>query len=184
MKNLIETIEFNRVYEELNLRFLVDEEKLTALCFGKSKKKPKWNCKFKTIESLEEYVKDEIETAQYYFKLNNKYKEEAKAKTIWARENVKVGDIFVSQWGYEQSNVDFFQVVARPSKAKVTVRPIRSKNVLYITSDSGRVAPLKDDFIGDEESTYNLGAKSFKINSYAHATLAVEGETYYTSSYA
>ncbi|MDL2219875.1 hypothetical protein LJC04_06065 [Ruminococcaceae bacterium OttesenSCG-928-O06] len=36
---------------------------------------------------------------------------------------VKVGDIFYSNWGYEQTNIDFFEVVATTAKM-VAVKPI------------------------------------------------------------
>lgn len=38
---------------------------------------------------------------------------------------VKVGDIFCMSWGYEQTNVNFFQVVALAGETSVRVREIR-----------------------------------------------------------
>lgn len=38
---------------------------------------------------------------------------------------VKVGDIFSASWGYEQTNVDFFQVVALVGESSVRVREVR-----------------------------------------------------------
>ena len=37
---------------------------------------------------------------------------------------VKVGDIFSASWGYEQTNVNFFQVIALVGKASVRVREV------------------------------------------------------------
>lgn len=37
---------------------------------------------------------------------------------------VKVGDIFESSWGYEQTNVDFFQVIALVGETSVRVRQV------------------------------------------------------------
>ncbi len=37
---------------------------------------------------------------------------------------VKVGDVFYLNWGYEQTNVDFFQVVALVGEASVRVRHV------------------------------------------------------------
>jgi hypothetical protein len=37
---------------------------------------------------------------------------------------VKVGDIFSSSWGYEQTNVDFFQVIALVGESSVRVREV------------------------------------------------------------
>ena len=35
---------------------------------------------------------------------------------------IKVGDVFSMNWGYEQTNVDFFQVVALKGKTQVIIR--------------------------------------------------------------
>lgn len=37
---------------------------------------------------------------------------------------VKVGHVFVSQWGYEQTNVTFYQVISLHGKQTVCVREI------------------------------------------------------------
>lgn len=39
--------------------------------------------------------------------------------------DVQVGDLFVCSWGYEQTNIDFVQVVALCGKSSVRVRPVR-----------------------------------------------------------
>lgn len=38
---------------------------------------------------------------------------------------VKIGDIFSASWGWEQTNVDFFQVVALVGETSVRVREVR-----------------------------------------------------------
>ena len=42
---------------------------------------------------------------------------------------VKVGDLFVSSWGYEQTNVDYYQVVSVHGKSSVRVREVRPQLV-------------------------------------------------------
>ena len=37
-------------------------------------------------------------------------------------DTVSVGDVFVSSWGYEQTNVTFYQVLSVHGKKTVTVR--------------------------------------------------------------
>ncbi|MGO0395287.1 hypothetical protein ACTMMD_09570 [Escherichia coli] len=43
-------------------------------------------------------------------------------------DTVSVGDIFVSSWGYEQTNVTFYQVLSVHGKKTVTVREIRANS--------------------------------------------------------
>lgn len=38
--------------------------------------------------------------------------------------SVKVGDVFSMSWGYDQTNVDFFQVIAKVGKNSVRVRQV------------------------------------------------------------
>lgn len=58
-----------------------------------------------------------------------------------------VGDIFVNSWGYDQTNVDAYQVV-RLSKAYAFLAPIEVREV---PGSSGmmcrKVEPVKDKFI-------------------------------------
>ncbi len=50
-------------------------------------------------------------------------------------DTISVGDIFVSSWGYEQTNVTFYQVLSVHGKKTVTVREIRQliTKIFYLT---------------------------------------------------
>ena len=65
--------------------------------------------------STEEAVRAAIE--------GNPIKETAKAEKK-NKYGVKVGDIFSASWGYEQTNVDFFQVIALVGETSVRVREV------------------------------------------------------------
>ena len=40
--------------------------------------------------------------------------------------SVKIGDIFYDSWGYDQTNIDFYQVVGLRGKSSVELRAIHS----------------------------------------------------------
>ena len=63
-----------------------------------------------------------------------------------AFDAVKVGDVFVSSWGYDQTNIDFYEVVAK-TKARIKVRPIAS-TVIESTRYSDEVVPAKGHYTG------------------------------------
>lgn len=44
------------------------------------------------------------------------------ARKATFRDSIQIGDIFVNTWGYEQTNVDFYQVVGKIGKATLLVR--------------------------------------------------------------
>ena len=69
---------------------------------------------YKTREEVEATIKGEAAETKA-----------APKKTEKANKyGVKVGDIFESSWGYEQTNVDFFQVIALVGETSVRVRQV------------------------------------------------------------
>lgn len=129
----------------------------------------------------------------------NGTKAEATPKTKKAEKTnkygVKVGDIFYSSWGYEQTNVDFFQVVALVGECSVRVREVRpqminEKGICGMSSDrtyklTNELLPAipRSIFIEDQENGdlkrikpgyCNDQAEAnkhcfFNVNSYANA---------------
>ncbi len=86
---------------------------------------------------------------------------------------IKVGTIFRSSWGYDQTNIDFYEVT-RVMKASVEIRKIAGQQT---TGDgwTGKVVPKPGEFIGEPmtkrlKNTYD-GNPCIRIESYAHAYL-------------
>lgn len=110
---------------------------------------------------------------------------------------VKVGDLFLSSWGYEQTNVNFFQVIALAGKTSVRVREVYpemiEENAYGLAADrtyknDGTMLPAADRslFIEDQDrgdlkrlksyAADGISDPQFTISSYASAYL-VHGET-------
>lgn len=88
-----------------------------------------------------------------------KAKEARLAEKAKAREEFvnpyKVGDILYSSWGYEQTNREFYQVVAVGNRS-LKLREI-GYNVVRSTSwCSEDIAPAKDKFVSDEIHRVNI----------------------------
>jgi len=60
---------------------------------------------------------------------------------------ITVGTIFEDQWGYDQTNVDFYQVVA-VTPATVMVRPIADRRTGTARSMCGHALPRPNQFTG------------------------------------
>ncbi|MCC6155695.1 MAG: hypothetical protein IT367_18135 [Candidatus Hydrogenedentes bacterium] len=77
-------------------------------------------------------------------------KQNAEAKRT-ARETFanpyKPGDIFVNSWGWEQTNIDFYECVA-VGKCSLTLRPIAA-NVTETQSMAGHATPRPGHFTGE-----------------------------------
>lgn len=67
---------------------------------------------------------------------------------VFRNGTVSVNDIFAGSYGYEQTNVCFYQVVSIHGKSTVCVRPIDSE-ILYVNADSYQ-KPIPDSFFNDE----------------------------------
>lgn len=67
-------------------------------------------------------------------------------------DGVRIGDLFYGSWGYEQTNVDFFQVVALKGKHTAIIAKIAGDYVGGF-SMSGNVRPCRDEFIDGEQYT-------------------------------
>lgn len=77
----------------------------------------------------------------------------------------KVGDIFVASWGYDQTNVDFYEVVGVPTNKSVRVREIMAQKV----ADSHVIAQ-PGQFKSPEIFTKRVSPEGvLKFDSYKHA---------------
>ena len=100
------------------------------------------------------------------------------------KENVKVGDIFCYSWGWEQTNVDLWQVAEKPSKGTIIIRPISTITVEETSWASENCKADIDNFIGAEEKV-RLNGGSFKRScGYARKVQNPKTDTFYRSWYA
>jgi hypothetical protein len=73
---------------------------------------------------------------------------ERKNNQVKLQTNVKLGDVFRSSWGYDQTNVDYYQVTKLIGKTMVEIREI-AQDRFDTTSMSGKCIPVADDFISE-----------------------------------
>lgn len=145
-----------------------------------------------------ETVRNALEAAGIDKDIAEAKQELSKAVTKTNYFGVKVGDIFCSSWGYEQTNVDFFQVIALVGEKSVRVREVhlpmmeetptcsmtadrKYKVVRDLLPPSPYSVHIKDQEKGDLKvlKSYDKDGKShpqFKVASYADAYL-MEGDT-------
>ena len=67
---------------------------------------------------------------------------------------VKVGDVFYMNWGYEQTNVDFFQVVALVGECSVRIKHVNPKIV-----DNDACGPMCANY------TYNITPEMMPVDT-------------------
>ena len=136
-------------YAAHGFTLLVDLATLTASAKKPKTKKFKFAYKFKTPKQLAEFVTAQVECIEQEKetqKNNKKLQEEA-----LKNHPIDVGTIVYSSWGYDQTNIDFFQVIRR-TKSLVVIQkinkapaPNKSEGVMC-----RHVVPVKDQFISTE----------------------------------
>ncbi len=76
-----------------------------------------------------------------------KYKVLAKAAGLKLASEIKAGDIFYCSWGYDQTNIDFYQVIGIKSMT-VTFKKLHQTQTEDL-SMQGETSAIKDSFKGD-----------------------------------
>ena len=151
-----------------------------------SKEKQIFGFRFLNEDRRLEYINEDYLNRVKNQEAKEKYKSDKKIKNKSDLLNVKVGEIFKDSWGYEQTNVDYFQVVAKPSSSFIVVKKINYELIDETVSNmSAYVKPLINSFKNDEELKFKLNGASFKSSSFSWANKVenIEKEKAYTSWY-
>ncbi len=147
--------------KDINAEIYVHETngKLYAIGFSGKSQKPDFNGRFGTAEFRERYIKEYIDKMREIEKRRTDRK--AERASFYAPDHVKVGDLFVHSWGYDQTNTEYFQVVSVGAKT-VKVRQIASETVegsQGFMSESRR--PIPDKFL---DKTCNFtGGRGYEV---------------------
>lgn len=135
-------------------RKVINESRFAATCWvatpkGKyAKEKIVFSYWFKTEEAREQYIEKFMEQKRQ----NEQVMNDRKAAQRKAQEEVvnpfKVGEILYDSWGYEQTNIDFFQII-EVGKKSVKIRKISQKLVREAGWLCEYVSPAIDEFISE-----------------------------------
>lgn len=132
---------------------------------------------YTSVERRTDAIKYRIEKARVYNERINERKQAKKARPV---PTMNVGDVLSTSWGYEQTNVEFYQVIERNKKTGITIQEISSKKIDDTSWCSANVKPIKDSFIG-EPLKKRIGSYGVKIHSSATATLTTWDSSHHRS---
>lgn len=143
-------------------------DRFITLAYSGKRSKPDFHYNFKTHEAREAYTLKWIEDLHRI----KKEKEARKAERSNFKHDLKEGDILYSSWGWEQTNIDFYQVTEVVSDKTVKIREIKAKEVSQGEFMSGRKVALRGEFVGDsKEMTKRVqcsnGRPYIRLNSYS-----------------
>ena len=140
--------------------------KLAGIAFAGRRQKPDWHFSFfneqQRQDRIESWAKCQRDQAAY--KAKHKI-ERSKPHTL------TMGDILYTSWGYDQTNVDFYQVVELIGKCTVIIREIAQKTMAGHGGPSESVVAVKDSFTGGPMTKRANSTNRVRIASYCSAGL-------------
>lgn len=141
-----------------------------AVAFMGKSAKPLGPYRFKSAESRAAWIRQEFNRARGVDVARAVRREATKAARA-AGHKLTVGAILVSSWGYDQTNVDYYQVTALVGSTMVELRPIGAQS----TEDhymQGQCVPAPDAFTGPA-ARYRVTPEgdSVKVRSFSYARL-------------
>jgi len=164
---------------------LVNLDKMQAAFFQGKRKKPTWHFVFESLERLFSRIDKEVETTIEAHKQRAERKAKEKLEAVENRAAVKVGDVFSTNWGFDQTNVEFYQVVEKPSAATVVVREIGRVTTDEPSGyDSEYCKPDVDAFVGPTRKARLDKYGGFKAGYDQWATKTSPDKSHYRSWYA
>jgi hypothetical protein len=146
-----------------------------GIAFAGKSNKPLWYSSFRTPEARQHEIDDTIKSRKSVIEYKQKQLQEKRDFV----HNIQVGEIFVSSWGYDQTNVDFYQVVEIKGKM-VVVREIASKDshsehgANYVVADPGH-------FTGPPKLVKPNTSGGFKVGD--HYASKWDGKPEYTTPF-
>lgn len=126
-----------------------DKGKWQVVFYRGTAGRPSSNVLYSSREVAEKKVSEWFESLDAHKKLVSE------TRAAWSiPHTLKPGDIITNSWGYDQTNVDAYQVT-RTSNHFVWLRPIECQHESGegCSPMSGTVRPIKDAFVKDGEET-------------------------------
>lgn len=155
----------------------VDMAKNTAIFYKGKSSVHLWYNRFRNTDDMKKKILSSISSLMAWEDDKKKRKESRKAATT-----LKLGDILYSSWGYDQTNIDFYQIVGLAGKQTVKLQKIVSAIVSKDGGPGTYVSAVKGQFVSEKMTTHRATNDHVRINSYASAYLWDGKPKYETAS--
>lgn len=115
-----------------------------AMGFRGKSRKPSFNYRFRSKEQMDKHIEEFFKGIEIRFAEKIKIKKERKV----FKTSLKKDDVLYASWGYEQTNIDFYQVIEVLESGKsVRIQEIAGERTRTYQS-GGTTIPVKDAFVG------------------------------------
>jgi hypothetical protein len=124
-----------------------DQSRFYVKIFSLTADVPLLNGYFRSQSSAEKYISDLLQ--RLVNRIEEKEKRKAERKSYDCTKHWTPGDVVYNSWGYDQTNVDFYQVT-RVSKGCIWIREISANSSDHGQPGGGKCFPRRNEFIGEE----------------------------------
>ena len=132
---------------------------------------------FRSSEAREKYATETVAN------IDERGASKASRQAAKAEEHYFVGDVLYSSWGYEQTNVEFYQVVEVKGSSVYLREVYQNSSDVHGSPHGGRTQPRRNEFINDKV-VRKLVAQDGSVKAPIHGWLSKwTGKSDYTSSY-
>jgi len=135
---------------------------------GKSLKS-KHNFRFLNTAQRDVWLKDFFSLHGDNERRNEAYKAEQR-KNRTSPTTLKVGDILVSSWGYEQTNIEFYQVVKVVGNNSIDIRRVADDRTSRDGGFTGMATPIADQFVEETQRRRAGADNTVKFSSFQYAS--------------
>ena len=142
---------------------------IECIAYSGRRTKHDFYLRFKDASEFNNYVEKWASRKIEEIELEKARKKAQKELESRLGELVSVGDVFRSSWGYEQTNICYYQLVELRGKKTGVFREIASDTVEVRRGDQGEKVPSLNDFIGEpfkKQITATKGGKQDKASIY------------------
>jgi hypothetical protein len=171
-------MKYTREIKELNLKFEVDEEELVTYCKLAKTNKKVWAFRFNSLERMNKRIEEQIETTLAKKQAAQDRRDLKKVQSKETKETIKVGDVYLYTFSYENTYRTFYQVLEVKPKIKVRQLRVDRRDTSWA---SGYVTPVLNDFYG-EEIIAKVSGKYLNIDRDLRCQKVDPKEEFYVSS--
>jgi hypothetical protein len=150
-----------------------------------------WYYSFRTVARAEQEALALIESCRssQQRRAEAKAEKQARRAALKASDHWQVGDCVYTSWGYDQTNVEYYQITAVKARS-VIVRQIAANSSDQGQPGGGKIAPRRFEYIGpeiycplSESGRFSAGPCYDKDKPiFRHACYKWDGRARYTSS--
>lgn len=154
---------------DLGIEVYADNARFVAIGYSGRRNRADFNYRFNNLERMNEYIAEYINGIR---EARERMAERRAARVEANRAaNVAVGDIFQASWGYDQTNIDYYQVVA----VRGQMMDVREIGCVSETTgyEQGVCVPAPNNFVGERVRRVRVQASGssiyFRVNSFSNA---------------